>query len=57
MATWPVAARAQQPDRVRQIGVLMPYAESDPAAQFWFEVDPCATGANPQRSECCDVHR
>jgi putative tryptophan/tyrosine transport system substrate-binding protein len=31
--TWPVAARAQQPDRMRLIGVLMGYAESDPAAQ------------------------
>jgi putative ABC transport system substrate-binding protein len=28
-ATWPLAARAQQPDRVRRIGVLMGYAESD----------------------------
>jgi hypothetical protein len=26
---WPLAARAQQPDRVRRIGVLMAYAESD----------------------------
>jgi putative tryptophan/tyrosine transport system substrate-binding protein len=33
VATWPVAARAQQPDRMRLIGVLMGYAESDPAAQ------------------------
>jgi putative tryptophan/tyrosine transport system substrate-binding protein len=32
-ATWPLAARAQQPDRMRLIGVLMGYAESDPAAQ------------------------
>ena len=32
-ATWPLAARAQQPDRVRRIGVLMGFAESDPAAQ------------------------
>ena len=30
---WSVTARAQQPDRVRRIGVLMGYAESDPAAQ------------------------
>ncbi len=30
---WPLAARAQQPDRVRRIGVLMGYAESDPEAQ------------------------
>lgn len=30
---WPVAARAQQPERIRLIGVLMGYAESDPVAQ------------------------
>jgi DNA-binding LacI/PurR family transcriptional regulator len=29
-ATWPVAARAQQADRVRRIGVLIGYAEDDP---------------------------
>ena len=29
---WPLAARAQQLDRMRQIGVLMGFAESDPAA-------------------------
>ena len=28
-ATWPLAARAQQPDGMRRIGVLMGYAESD----------------------------
>jgi len=27
-AAWPVVARAQQGDRVRRIGVLMPYAVS-----------------------------
>jgi putative tryptophan/tyrosine transport system substrate-binding protein len=32
---WPIAARAQQPDRVRRIGVLMAYAESDPEGQAW----------------------
>jgi ABC-type uncharacterized transport system substrate-binding protein len=32
-ATWPLAARAQQTDRVRRIGVLMPNAETDPAGQ------------------------
>jgi hypothetical protein len=31
----PLAARAQQPDRMRLIGVLMAYAESDSAAQSW----------------------
>jgi putative ABC transport system substrate-binding protein len=32
---WPLAAVAQQPDRMRLIGVLMGYAESDRAAQSW----------------------
>ena len=32
-AAWPLAARAQQLDRVRRIGVLMGNAESDPQAQ------------------------
>jgi putative ABC transport system substrate-binding protein len=35
-AAWPLAARAQQPDRVRRIGVLMGYAESDSDAQAWY---------------------
>jgi len=29
-AAWPFAARAQQPDRVRRIGVLMGFTENDP---------------------------
>jgi putative ABC transport system substrate-binding protein len=29
-AAWPLAARAQQGDRARRIGVLMPYDETDP---------------------------
>jgi putative ABC transport system substrate-binding protein len=29
-AAWPLAVRAQQGDRVRRIGVLMPYDENDP---------------------------
>src|SRR5262245_14190935 len=32
-ATWPLAARAQQPERMRRIGVLTGLAEIDPAAQ------------------------
>jgi ABC-type uncharacterized transport system substrate-binding protein len=31
--SWPLAARAQQPDRIRRIGVLMGYAESDSEGQ------------------------
>ena len=34
-AAWPVAARAQQPDRMRRIGVLMSVPENDPEAQAW----------------------
>ena len=34
-ATWPLAARAQQPDRLRLIGVLMGFAESDHEARSW----------------------
>ena len=29
-AVWPLAARAQQGDRVRRIGVLLPVDENDP---------------------------
>src|SRR5215467_953683 len=32
-AAWPLAARAQQADRVRRIGVLMSTAASDPEGQ------------------------
>src|SRR5262249_32614084 len=32
-ASWPLAARAQQGERVRRIGVLAAYAENDPEAQ------------------------
>jgi putative ABC transport system substrate-binding protein len=30
---WPLAAQAQQGDRVRRIGVLMPFDENDPLAK------------------------
>ena len=30
VAAWPLVARAQQPDRMRRIGVLVAYAEGDP---------------------------
>ena len=30
---WPHAAHAQQPERIRRIGVLMGWPESDPEAQ------------------------
>jgi putative tryptophan/tyrosine transport system substrate-binding protein len=34
-AAWPVAARAQQGERVRRIGVLMGYGKDDPEAKLW----------------------
>src|SRR5258706_12659060 len=35
VATWPLVTRAQQPDRVRRIGVLMSVPENDPGAPAW----------------------
>ena len=32
-ATWPLAARAQQPDQMRRIGVLMTLPADDPEGQ------------------------
>jgi putative ABC transport system substrate-binding protein len=34
-SAWPLAARAQQPERIRLICVLMGFGESDAAAQSW----------------------
>ena len=34
-AGWPLAARAQQRDRMRRIGVLLPAAADDPVSQAW----------------------
>jgi putative tryptophan/tyrosine transport system substrate-binding protein len=32
-ASWPLPARAQQPGRIRRIGILWPYPEADPDSQ------------------------
>ena len=34
-AAWPLVARGQQGERMRRIGVLMAYPESDPEGQAW----------------------
>src|SRR5207244_1694507 len=34
-AAWPLAARAQQRERTRRIGVLMAFGESDQEGQTW----------------------
>jgi putative tryptophan/tyrosine transport system substrate-binding protein len=36
-AAWPLAARAQQPERMRRVGVLMPFGADDPIAQRFFD--------------------
>jgi len=33
VAAWPLAARAQQPVRMRRIGVLLPLDENDPVGK------------------------
>jgi putative ABC transport system substrate-binding protein len=35
-AAWPLAASAEQGERIRRLGVLMGYAESDPGVQSFF---------------------
>jgi putative ABC transport system substrate-binding protein len=37
-AIWPLTARAQQPERMRRIGVLTGYAQTDPDAQARFTI-------------------
>ena len=34
-AAWPLLARAQQSERVRRIGILLPFAATDPQLQAW----------------------
>ena len=33
--TWPIAARAQQPERMRRLGIVTAYAESDATPRSW----------------------
>jgi putative tryptophan/tyrosine transport system substrate-binding protein len=35
VVAWPLAARAQQGERVRRIGVLLPFSATDPQIQAW----------------------
>jgi putative tryptophan/tyrosine transport system substrate-binding protein len=34
VTAWPLAARAQQTERIRRVGILMPLRESDPESQL-----------------------
>jgi putative ABC transport system substrate-binding protein len=38
-AAWQLAARAQQPERMRRVGVLMGFDETDPEAKDWLSGD------------------
>jgi hypothetical protein len=56
-AAWPLAARAQQPEAVRRIGVLMGFAENDREGQTFvaaFREDPEAWVAQSGHSDCRD---
>jgi putative ABC transport system substrate-binding protein len=36
-AAWPLAVRAQQPERMRRVGVLISLSEADPEGQRWLQ--------------------
>jgi putative ABC transport system substrate-binding protein len=47
-AAWPLAARAQQGARLRRLGVLIPYAESDAEAQSEIAASSSSAGATAE---------
>jgi hypothetical protein len=49
VATWPLAARAQQPERIRRVGVLTTLAADDPTLSP--QAPPCKAGVEA----CYDV--
>ncbi len=53
-AAWPLAARAQQPERVRRIGVLAGLAEDDPEMQADLTAfaGGCSNWAGPTAATC-----
>jgi len=61
-ATWPLAARKQQPQRVRRIGVLMNYASDNPEGQarldlFLKGLDDASTRLKRAFADCrCWLH-
>src|SRR5262249_36345653 len=57
-AAWPLAARAQQGERARRIGVLMSYAADDPAGQtrlLAFAQALAQLGWTEGRNICIDI--
>ena len=57
-ATWPLAARAQQPEQMRRIGVLMNRAADDPEGQAGVAAfqQGLATIGLERRPQCADRH-
>jgi putative ABC transport system substrate-binding protein len=58
-AAWPLAARVQQGERMRQIGVLMGWDESDTEAKDWLSGFPqrlSELGWTDGRNLRTDVH-
>ena len=51
-AAWPVAARAQQGERVRRIGVLVPYDENDPAQKHQTTPERTSSDLPAERYGC-----
>jgi hypothetical protein len=51
--TWPLAARAQQPERMRRVGVLMHSAADEPEAQAFI----AAFREGLQKLGCCALAR
>jgi hypothetical protein len=52
---WPLAARAQQPERMRRIGVLMGLADDDPEANTRiakFRQESCSRRNSSSSSTC-----
>jgi putative tryptophan/tyrosine transport system substrate-binding protein len=57
---WPLAAHAQQSDRMRRISVLMGYAETDPSAQAQVEAlrqELQKLGWDEGRNDRCSLSR
>src|SRR5262245_21210275 len=57
-AAWPLAARAQQPERMRRIGVLMNFAADDPPGQsrpLAFAQAPAQSGWTDGRNVRVDI--
>jgi putative ABC transport system substrate-binding protein len=53
-AMWPIAARAQQPERMRRVGALMSQGASDKVAQARYAAFLAGTDEIPDHRQSCD---